>query len=90
MKFLAGVAVGIAIGAAGAVVYSVQTGQDLRELFAGVRKNLEDVDFEKVGQRVEAGVSEVEARVEEGVTRVREKAATVAGDGSEAAEPAGT
>jgi len=89
MKFLAGVVVGIAIGAAGAVVYSVQTGQDLRELFAGVRKNLEDVDFDEVGQRVEAGVSEVEARVEEGVTRVREKAAAVAGDGSEAAEPAG-
>ena len=37
MKFILGLFIGAVLGAIGAVMYSVSTGRDLREEYAGVR-----------------------------------------------------
>ena len=79
MKFIVGVIVGIGIGVASSIVYSGQTGKDLREVYSDVRKNVDTVDLEQFGQEVQANVAQAQAQVQAGVTQAQEKVAEVRG-----------
>ena len=76
MKFIVGLASGIVLGAAGAVAYSLRTGQDLREVYKGVRSDIEKGDLDALGSRLESGFAELQAVVEERMNQV--KASTAA------------
>ena len=82
--FIAGAIFGFGIGIASSIVYSGQTGQDLREVYKDVRRNVESVDLDQFGQEVrtnvaqtqadiQANVAQVQAQVEEKVAHVRGK-----------------
>ena len=86
--FVAGLLVGIAAGVAGVVAYAVQTDQDVRELFRGMQKSIEDVDLEAVGAQVQQGITEAQARVEVGIAKAREKTRAPDGDGPQDADAA--
>ena len=100
MRFIAGVIVGFGIGVVSSIVYSGQTGQDLREVYAGARKNVESVDLDQFGQEVQANVAQAQAQVQASVAQVQaevaERVAQVrgksggdgAGTGEETAEAA--
>ena len=81
--FAAGAIVGFGIGVASSIVYSGQTGKDLREVYAGVRENVESVDLEQFGQEVQANVAQAQAQVQTNVAQVQsqveEKVAQVRG-----------
>lgn len=78
MKFILGLLTGLALGAVGAVLYSAQSGRDLREAFDEVRSDLDQRDFEALGTRLEARVSELQVRLEERIAQVRDRAGTTA------------
>ena len=86
MKFIVGVIVGIGIGVAGSIVYSGQTGKDLREVYSDVRKNVETVDLEQFGQEVQSNVAQAQAQVQASVAQAQ---ATVAQAGDKIAEVRG-
>jgi gas vesicle protein len=73
---------GLALGAAAAVAYSVQTGRDLRDEFEAFRGDFTRRDFEAMSNRFESRITELGAQLEERMTQVRDKA-------SETAEAAG-
>ena len=75
--FIAGAIVGFAIGVASSIIYSGQTGQDLREVYAGVRKNVESVDLEQFGQEVQANVADAQTQVQANVAQVQANVAQV-------------
>jgi gas vesicle protein len=81
--FIAGAIVGFGIGVVSSIVYSGQTGKDLREVYAGVRENVESVDLEQFGQEVQANVTQAQAQVQANVAQVQaqvdEKVAQVRG-----------
>ena len=79
MKFIVGVIVGFGLGIASSIVYSGQTGKDLREVYGDVRKNVETVDLEQFGQEVQANVAQAQAQVQASVTQAQEKVAEVRG-----------
>ena len=76
--FLAGAIVGFGIGVASSVVYSGQSGQDLREVYKGVRKNVESVDLEQFGQEVRTNVAQAQADVQANVAEVQAQIGKVA------------
>ena len=81
--FIAGAIVGFGIGVASSIMYSGQTGKDLREVYAGVRENVESVDLGQFGQEVQANVGQAQAQVQANVAQVQaqveEKVAQVRG-----------
>jgi gas vesicle protein len=81
--FVAGAIVGFGIGIASSIVYSGQTGQDLREVYKDVRRNVESVDLDQFGQEVRANVAQTQADVQSNVAQVQaqveEKVAQVRG-----------
>ena len=81
--FVAGAIVGFGIGIASSIVYSGQTGQDLREVYKDVRRNVESVDLDQFGQEVRANVAQTQADVQTNVAQVQaqveEKVAQVRG-----------
>jgi gas vesicle protein len=92
VKFIVGVIVGFGIGVASSIVYSGQTGKDLREVYGDVRKNVETVDLEQFGQEVQSNVAQAQAQVQASVSQAQEKVAEVrgksAGNGTASGEPA--
>ena len=85
--FIAGAIVGFGIGIASSIVYSGQTGQDLREVYKDVRRNVESVDLDQFGQEVRANVAQTQADVQTNVAQVQaqveEKVAQVRGKGGD-------
>jgi gas vesicle protein len=79
VKFIVGVIVGFGIGVASSIVYSGQTGKDLREVYGDVRKNVETVDLEQFGQEVQSNVAQAQAQVQASVAQAQEKVAEVRG-----------
>lgn len=88
MKFIVGLSVGLVLGAVAAVAYSVQTGRDLRDEFDEFRSDFEKRDFEAMGNRLEARLTEIQSQLESRVTQVREKAEAAVEDAEAAAEQA--
>jgi hypothetical protein len=83
-----GLLTGIALGAAGAVAYSVSSGRDLREVYEEVRKTLDARDREAPGMRLETRFAEVQSRIEDRIAQVRGQAATAVADAGVAVEAA--
>jgi gas vesicle protein len=82
MKFFMGLVTGMALGAAGAVWYSVQTGRDLRESFEAVRDELQRRDYEAIQQRLETGFAQLQSQIETRMGSARDDG-TVADDARE-------
>lgn len=84
MKFILGLLTGLVLGAVGAVVYSVQSGRDLREAFEQVRTELDNRDIDALGTRLEARFTQLQAQLDEKIGQGREKAATAVDEAAEA------
>jgi gas vesicle protein len=80
MKLIVGFLAGLVVGAMGAVMYSVQSGRDLRETYQEVRDDLSKRDLDALGARLESRVTEMQAQLEARIAQVREKAATAVDD----------
>lgn len=79
MKFIFGLAVGLVLGAVGAVAYSIQSGRDLREAFDEVRSDLGRGDLDALGARLEARVTEMQTQLEARIGEIRERATAAVG-----------
>ena len=88
MKFFVGLTTGLVLGAAGAVIYSVKSGRDLREAFEEIRSEMNRRDVDALGARLDARVTEIQARFEERIAQVRDRGATAAGEAVETAADA--
>jgi ElaB/YqjD/DUF883 family membrane-anchored ribosome-binding protein len=71
MKFVTGLLTGIALGAAGAVYYSVKSGKDLRATYEDVRAEIDDRNYEALGARIERGFADLQAEIEDRMNQVR-------------------
>ncbi len=71
MKFVTGLLTGVALGAAGAVYYSVKSGRDLRSMYEEIRSEVDAGNYEALGQRVERGFADIQAEIETRVNQVR-------------------
>ncbi len=80
MGFVIGLLTGLIVGAVGAVLYSVQTGRDLREEFEQVRSDVQRRDFDALGNRLEARFKELQGSLEERMAQARDSAKTTADD----------
>jgi gas vesicle protein len=76
MKFLTGLLAGIVIGAAGAVLYSVKSGRDLRVALDEVRADFDKRDMDAIGARLEAQFTALTAQLETRIGQVRERASS--------------
>ena len=65
MKFIVGLLSGLVLGAVGAVAYSVSTGRDLREEYAQLRGDIDNRDFDALGNRLEQRFNELQGMLQE-------------------------
>ena len=77
MKFIVGVLTGAVLGVAGAIAYSFKSGRDLREVFETTKSEIENTDFEALGQQFEARMGEMQAQFEERLNEVKANAQPV-------------
>lgn len=88
MRFMTGLVAGVAIGAAGAVAYSIRTGRDLRdvahELIGEVRAEIRNRDLEDITSRIEERVGQVQAQVGEAIGQAKSAADAATDDASDA------
>jgi hypothetical protein len=62
------------ISAAGAVLYSVKSGRDLRDEYEQIRSEIQGRDMEALGSLLESRFRELQTMVEEKVAQAREAA----------------
>ncbi len=86
MKFVLGLLTGLVLGAVGAVLYSVQSGRDLREAVDQVRSEFDTRDLDALGARLEARFTQMQAQLEERIGQAREKATSAVDQASGAAK----
>ena len=86
MKFVTGLLTGIALGAAGAVYYSVKSGKDLRATYEEVRADLDARNYDAIGARIERGFADIQADLEERLNQVRAGANSALEEGGETIE----
>jgi gas vesicle protein len=67
-----GLLTGLVAGAVGAVLYSVQTGRDLRDEFEQVRSDIQRRDFEALGNRLEDRFKELQTSFDQRMAEARE------------------
>jgi gas vesicle protein len=80
MGFVMGLLTGLVAGAVGAVLYSVQTGRDLREEFDQMRSDVQRRDFDALGNRLEARFKELQGSLEERMAQARDSSKKAADD----------
>ena len=80
MGFFMGLLVGLVTGAAGAVLYTVQTGRDLRQEFEIMRSEVQQRDFDALGKHLEDRFRELQSGLEERLAQARETASKAADD----------
>ena len=88
MKFVTGLLTGVALGAAGAVYYSVKSGRDLRSMYEEIRAEVDAGNYEALGQRVERGFADIQAEIETRVNQVRAGASDALEDADGAVDEA--
>jgi hypothetical protein len=88
MKFILGLLTGLVLDSVGTIAYSIQSGRDLREAVDGIRTDLENRDMDAITARLEAGFSQMQAQLEEGITQARDRAMAAAGEAEVVAEVA--
>ena len=87
MKFFIGLLSGLVLGAVGAVAYSVSTGRDLREEYAQLRGDIDNRDFDALGNRLEQRFNELQGMLQERANQIQ-GAASSNGDASAAIDDA--
>ena len=87
MGFFTGLLVGLVTGAAAAVLYSVQTGRDLRQEFELMRSEIQQRDFEALGRHLEERFRELQAGLEERISQAREAASETSSQAAETVMP---
>ena len=90
MKFITGLLTGVALGAAGAVYYSVKSGRDLRSMYEEIRAEVDAGNYEALGQRVERGFADIQAEIETRVNQVRAGASDAFDEADDAVDRAGS
>ena len=88
MGFVTGLVIGLAAGAGGAVYYSMQTGRDLRDEFRQIKSELQQRDFEALGNHLEDRFKELQASLEERLSQAARTASDAADEATTAAETA--
>jgi gas vesicle protein len=88
MSFIVGLLSGLLVGAAGAVLYTVQTGRDLRQEFDQVRTEIQQRDFDALGKHLEERFKELQTGLEERLAQARESATQAAESAGDAAAEA--
>lgn len=88
MGFFMGLLVGLVTGAAGAVLYTVQTGRDLRQEFEQMRSEVQQRDFDALGKHLEDRFRELQTGLEERVGQARDAAAKATDDAADAVKGA--
>jgi ElaB/YqjD/DUF883 family membrane-anchored ribosome-binding protein len=88
MKFVTGLLTGIALGAAGAVYYSVKSGKDLRATYEDVRAEIDDRNYEALGARIERGFADLQAEIEDRMNQVRAGTSAALDEADDAVENA--
>jgi gas vesicle protein len=87
VKFIVGVfagfILGITAGVAAVVAFAVGSDQDVREVFAKARQNMNSVDFDEVGAQVQQTIADVGAQVQDAVGKAKAKADAAATNGAE-------
>ena len=86
MGFIIGLLSGLLVGAAGAVLYTVQTGRDLRQEFDQVRSEIQQRDFDALGKHLEDRFKELQASLEDRLADARESATRATDQASAAAD----
>ena len=87
MKFIVGLLSGLVLGAVGAVAYSVSTGRDLREEYAQLRGDIDNRDFDALGNRLEQRFNELQGMLQERANQIQ-GAASSNGDAGAAIDDA--
>jgi len=88
MGFFMGLLVGLVTGAAAAVLYTVQTGRDLRQEFELMRSEVQQRDFDALGRHLEDRFKELQSGLEERISQVRDAASSAADDAADTAADA--
>ena len=88
MGVFMGLLVGLVTGAAAAVLYTVQTGRDLRQEFELMRTEVQQRDFDALGKHLEDRFRELQSGLEERIGQARDTASKVADDAAETVESA--
>jgi len=88
MKLILGLVVGVAAGVAAVIAYAIQTDQDVRDVVAKARRNIETIDIDAVGSDVHDALAEVQTHVDETLAKAKDKAQQAAANGSDAIEAA--
>jgi gas vesicle protein len=92
MKFGLGLVIGIVIGVfagvAAVVAFAVQSDQDVREVFAKARKNIETIDIDAVGAQVQETIADVQTQVADSLAKAKDKAEQASSNGADAIEAA--
>ena len=88
MKFITGLMTGVALGAAGAVYYSIRSGKDLRATYEDVRSEIDARNYEALGARIERGFADIQAELEQRLNQVRAGATAGLEDAESAASDA--
>src|SRR3954462_12609444 len=86
MKFVTGLLTGVALGAAGAVYYSVKSGKDLRATFDDVRGEIDARNYDALGARIERGFADLQAEIEVRMNQVRSGANAALEEAEDGAE----
>ena len=89
MKFILGLLTGLVLGAIGAVLYSVSTGRDLREEYAGIRDEVMQRDFEALSKRLEERANELQSTLQDRVSQIQASVPGTNGSAGDAVADAG-
>jgi hypothetical protein len=80
MKFLVAMIVGFLFGIAAVVAFAVGSNQDVREVFAKARRDVESIDMEAIGAQFQDGVGQASAQMEKTVSKAQARAGQAADD----------
>lgn len=90
LRFIIGLATGVAIGVAASQASQGQSGLDLRAEFERIRSDLQQGDFDALGARLEERFKELQASLEARFAEVEEQAAEAADEAMAEVEEAET
>jgi gas vesicle protein len=90
MGFVIGLLVGLVTGAAAAVLYTVQTGRDLRQEFEIMRSEVQERDFDALGKHLEDRFRELQTGLEERLSQARDATSRATDEAADAVDAAAT
>jgi gas vesicle protein len=88
MKLILGLVVGVAAGVAAVIAYAIQTDQDVREVFAKARRNIETIDIDAVGAQVHETLADAQTQVADTLAKAKDQVEQASSNGADALEAA--